>query len=418
MLVPLTVREFARLAVVKEGYESSRIQQMHAVSSAIAMHWVSVLPAAELSVLLAILARTLAFGRAAVRMSLKEFTSESSEFPKCRPLRYSTVSIRRAIHALSTQGLVVIYAPTADDSRNESDGRMYEIDFKTASLGAVLTVERVEARVVPPITHERPPSHPRETPYCINTELGKPNKLFVASLRSRANVEDFPEMRGNENIADVLQRVKTTSATKRATLVQKASGSPAALSMQMVQAVIDKVMERDFPALPRVIATKAAYSVLKKRLLAYKIADLEGLVEFSFANWSALATQNRMALVRDPTKAQKFKPLPLAPSFTDFAYRLPYFISAYSNRKAAQGATPAQATQHASTRERELEREIADLRRQQEASRGIIRRISSRRSAPRKTEVPAPTMPWVDALDSDWLPPAWEPTPNRKHHGK
>lgn len=417
MIVSVTQREFSELSTVKEKFSSTRIRQMHVVSAAIAARWVSVLSHYELIVLLAIMARTLSVGRAAVRVGLKEFTEPSEFAPDSSPLQCSVDSVRRAVHSLSDKGILTVYAPTADSSRNESDGRLYEIDFKVASCGLQQDQNTLEIFSKPPSGSARPPLPASKTPYCIHHELGKPNKTkyLVASLRSRTNVVEFPLASRQDNALDVINAVKDAHRVRRATLVAQALSPQRELRMDMVQAVIDKIIERDFPGLPRVVVTKEAFGVMRKRIKAYKVDNFEALVEYSFSQWSSIASRQRLGLVRDSAKAAKFSPLPLAPSFRDLAYRLPYFIALYANRKAGQNETLGAPAEKSNERERQLEREVRSLEGKLQTERTAFRRVISRRPAPR---VEPETTTSVAEQDIEWVPPVWEPTQKRRSYGK
>lgn len=205
----------------------------------------------------------------------------------------------------------------------------------------------------------------------------------------------------SDSIAEVL--TKAHEVTTRVATARVVAAKAGDLTAKNLQALLDQSMREFLPTLPRMIVTAKAFGVFRKRVQASNI-DLAKFVTFCIREWSTLAAQNRMAFVRDPSKAQKGSPIPPGPSFSVWAYRLPYFIAAYGSTEAI-GARLVKGDSPDAARIKRLEAEVAKLQSENTAVRAIIRRS---KPMPRPEPLRGETKS-ARHLDTDvnWTPPAW-----------
>lgn len=156
----------------------------------------------------------------------------------------------------------------------------------------------------------------------------------------------------SKSAADVLASIQQRHAAKRTARVSSATGRPAAsLSKDELQAVIDAAAKA--VGLPiRVYVTEKSLGVFRKRAAERPVANLQAMVEFSLGQWSRIAMQNAAAL----RKAGSTRP-PIAssPTFMDFAFRYPYFLTAYENNRADQSAPQAEKDEEKDALRRKLQ---------------------------------------------------------------
>jgi hypothetical protein len=134
---------------------------------------------------------------------------------------------------------------------------------------------------------------------------------------------------------------------RRAAKVRSAKGATsAALQQQQVQAMLDSAMAKYFPNSPRMAITGKAFGAMRNHLKRSAPEDLDDFINWTIRSWSELAQQHSRSARKnlgDSTKA-KFEPLPFAPNFNSFGYRLPYFLACYVSRKAETAALGSRDT--------------------------------------------------------------------------
>ena len=212
-----------------------------------------------------------------------------------------------------------------------------------------------------------------------------------------------------ELIEDVVATVR--ASTKLKSVARLSEVSDGKLTVAGLQALFDESMKEFLPSLPRMIVTQKAFGVFRKRVEAAGV-DLQRFATFAVREWRNLASQNRAAFMRDPSRAKKGSPLPEAPNFTTLAYRLPYFLAAYANTEAIGKRVEVLDPKDAEIRR--LQKQLADAQSQVRSSAAVVRRIKTvqREEPPPATKfrrVPAVKSLPVD-IDDGWTPPAWEPS--------
>lgn len=350
-----------------------------------------VLGGSELAVLMCLLSLTVASGRVARDVSVREFCEGMHDDEKniivCGT-GLSENSVRTAIKSLDEKGLVSVYREVRRDGK-DCAARIYEINF--TRLDMILAV-RLRA-LWTPNTRTDPFKLCRgvhisnyvtgmplieATSSFIPVAVGSGNNVKgkeMAYVGKKVQPATAPKV---ESAAGVIAAVQQRSRAKVAVRAEAAIASPTATSREQMQALFDVVGQRC--AVPyRLMVTAKEFGFLRKRIAQNPPQDLEALLQYSLTYWGVLAQQNRKAARKSDDKAKVVKALPEAPHFQTFAYWYPYFFRAYQNHLAGRNAeTMPDADDR---RVRQLEKELQD-------SRSVI--VSMRRRMQPSTQA-APT---------------------------
>lgn len=225
---------------------------------------------------------------------------------------------------------------------------------------------------------------------------------------------------------DSIATVLATQSTRKVALVtNRLAGIDALFTVKNLQAVLDNLMEKYLPAAPRLLVTTKSFGVLRKRIEAAKIQDIKSLLDFTIREWGKMASQNRAAFLKNPSKVKEGSILPPTPSFNDLAYRLPYFITCYANTTSAPGTTSPQDDKIA-----QLQAQLQAAKRENQDTRDYVRRVNRKRKeeapqdaapAPRSATMaprrllrqPKPELlvntvtVGSENVGDDWTPPEW-----------
>lgn len=205
-----------------------------------------------------------------------------------------------------------------------------------------------------------------------------------------------------ESAQEVVEVQAAQATYRKATRIAQAKGGD--LTVASVQALLDASMQQYCPTLPRVIVTQKPFGMFRKRVIAAAV-DVPKLIDFSIREWATLASQNRVAFLRNPEKANRGTPLPAAPTFNTFAYRLPYFIAAFANNRAA----PLVKAEDPKDKEIErLKRQLAQAKQDASAQAKAVLRVRRRPPDINPAPPPEPRSAAATKLDDDWVPPSWE----------
>lgn len=466
MLFTVSAREFTVLAAEKENIDAARLDYFAPVMAALVARWVSEMDSGALSVLIWIAGRTLLHGKAADRISYQEFISGvvDPDMVHIAPLPMTLNTVKKHVQRLCDDGFLNIYHCTSADGKALKDARMFEIDCKKILDPTELQARNCRILVDPReisggksgensggrgVKKRQAMSNfdicPIDNIYInnidnlSNNELDKSSFLSARCASPKVALKSISKNESPESPTPMLStgRKKTPgraarpapwSSDKIADVLQTLQGiherrqterAAAAVAGQMttknVQSLIDKAMAEYLPELPRVIVSVKPLGVFKKRIASYGIKDIEDLIVFCVREWTTLAAQNRVAFIRNPDKARQGTPLPDAPSFTDLAYRLPYFIAAYRNQRAVitgkEKAVTRETAQEAEIKR--LKARLAEAEQEKQTMIGIVRRAKAAQAARREeTPPPAPraarrtSIPAV--IDDNWTPPEWE----------
>ena len=411
-----------------------------------------------------------AVGKEAAAISLRDFTLESVIAPEfsLAPVNLSVPTVRKHLKILYEKDFLVVYCVEKEDLAGQQEGRIYEINFKkfipydSKNAQTLILIAEIEGEISLQKQQNVGNSgrilvvggvkNLNTSIYNIHIEisslhslqrLGKPNQLLSAVSDAPIDVDSLfvnptikrlgilksisipkkprvPIIR-SDSVTDVLANQNKKRVAIAATRVSEVTGG--SLTAKSLQALLDKLMPQYYPTAPRLVVTAKAFGVLRKRIEAGKVISVVDLITFSLREWETLASQNRAAFLRNPSKAQKSSPLSSKPTFTELAYRLPYFIAAYSQTIGTSSATVKAKTDDQVSR---LQSRLAQAEKANKTNAEIIRRISKRRepqsapkelvvlrgrSASRRARVGEVSEAnsiddWVDKLKS-WNPPAW-----------
>jgi hypothetical protein len=161
------------------------------------------------------------------------------------------------------------------------------------------------------------------------------------------------------------------------------------------------------------MATSKGAGVLFKRMKEAEVKDTLEFFTWTFQNWGTVASANRRAKARQlkDTKAVQSE-MSMIPNFNELAYRFPYILVFFNDRKFTQVREQEVKTQqktavqqrHAQQQEAiEKRREIVraeDRRRHEEDRRDQEERVERRSGIKRRTR----TLEIADVLDDEPIP--------------
>lgn len=225
-----------------------------------------------------------------------------------------------------------------------------------------------------------------------------------------------------ESITEVVQATKKTRTEIVATRLVSV---PSGLTVKNLQTLLDKAMGHYRPTLPRVIVTKTHFGLFRKRADEAKI-DVNQFIDFVIRDWSTISSQNAASFRKYPER-HKGTPLPAAPSFSDLAIRLPYFIKIFASN-LTRGGEAGKTENPQETEIARLKAALATARQETVEARDLLRSERTRtrmRPSPSSSSlgIPGATLRTTSvrkyteeeieaALADDWVPPEWGDGPD------
>jgi hypothetical protein len=193
-----------------------------------------------------------------------------------------------------------------------------------------------------------------------------------------------------------LSEMVTTSTAKRATRLQAVKGMPAKRwEVTQLQAVLDQARADSGVTTARIIVTAKGMGLLYKRMKEAEVSDALEFFTWTMKNWSTVAGANRRSKATQlkDTKAVNSE-MSQVPNFSDLAYRFPYILVFFNDRKFVevqkqeqQEEKTRQAKRTIETQQQAIERrrkavheqDLRDLEEEREQDRKSAQRIRSRR---------------------------------------
>jgi len=461
MIYTYLQREYTAVIKDKEDIISARLEYGSLFLSVVARELVCTLDPSAISILLWLANRTILVGKAAERVPYREFLEgiEGDDEQFIKPLQLSLPTIRKHLKALIESDIVHAHCVKSRASGAENDSRMFEINVKKIAntcdvegrnLRLLVAIEakvieekrlKVEERVAraakktgtPPIKNFHTSScniHVLPSAMHTNLRLDKSNQLLspvfdtamvAAEIQTKNSVgmHNLPAPKKPRPVGPAHDTaMEAIASATKASVVRRVARVAAAVSGEIntanLQAMLDTCMKVHHPELPRIIVTERAFGVMKKRIRAAELPDLRDFIEFCIREWTILHLQNRAAFIRDPGRYSKGSVLPEAPSFSPLAYRLPYFIAAYANRRGNLNISKKTGDQQ---RIAELESALATER---QTSRNTLEVMRRTRRAPLTPLTTINVKESNKELDDDWEPPEWQEggTKNYAKHGR
>lgn len=151
-------------------------------------------------------------------------------------------------------------------------------------------------------------------------------------------------------VREKLDAIAASAQAKRATKIAEAKKITAKnVQMHQLQAIVDDVMARFYPELPRMAVTGKPFGALKNHLKRSAPADVADFLKWTLCAWPRLAQDSARKARRDSTTAEgrakpQYAALPSAPHFATLAFKLPFFLACYNNQQAINGKMGAPDT--------------------------------------------------------------------------
>lgn len=410
MIYTVNEREFTKLLLTRELIVHARRALAVGAYRALFEHWAAKIGPIDTAILGYLIARTLAHGRFAQRISVSEFTEH---------LAIGRTAIRQHLQDLAENGFIAIYRTEGSASGSEKEARMFEIDCNFVVDSVLPTLEKTEEMAPTPPQQMDPPGRETTTPSCINHGVDKSTLLSARSSRSGSqenNVLPIPKkpratVARSESASEIIASIsRKTEATATVRVTAAAAKAPHLLDKLELQALLDKAMKTYHPNGMRMIVTGKEFGVLRKRLKEQAPADFPGFINHIIGQWYTIAAQNGIARrkrIGDAGAPQQGSAMPMVPDFATLCYRYPYFAKVYANR----GATgEIEQTPKVDPKVRALEQQLEASRR----DTAILRERLSERKAPILRRVspsvrPGPiARPPVAEDFSDVDLPAWD----------
>jgi hypothetical protein len=434
----LSYHDYRALCSFAEQKDENICKQYSSTMDALFTYWTKTLGHDKICVLGFVLSRTLKYGKAVAAIPFPAFlggvVSEEYQRSITSALNISKNTLRNVLKELVEDGFLHAFFPEKRRGVVDNFTRFFEIDFKklqrlTSKGSSIMGILRTPKSAKSPVAgRENSKENTPEKSVLRLPKLGGlssihkiPKGIYTASPAARGTglEDEQPETNIEQPVPTVrrLTRTRPAAATpiatqptpaplsgvasliqrvhqmqqefrdRRAAKVRSAKGATsAALQQQQVQAMLDSAMAKYFPNSPRMAITGKAFGAMRNHLKRSAPEDLDDFINWTIRSWSELAQQHSRSARKnlgDSTKA-KFEPLPFAPNFNSFGYRLPYFLACYVSRKAETAALGSRDTRQDELLER-TKRALAHTRQEIVSLRAVAQKAQQeareRRSA-------------------------------------
>lgn len=454
MFHELTQRELREMSRQMESILSARINYTVPLMLAITGKWMSELDPGAIVVLLWIINRTILHGKAADRITLREFLEgiNDSAVMQSGPIRMSRGTLIKHIQTLVDEDFLQVYR-VGGPNAGFADARLFAIDCK--KILEVDGLEGLATTAVPRIAEAVKRESEAKTRakavkklnqgvqnldgvalkniYINNIDSCISSGLAIANLYPPVcdtaeptlmqvgnTMAQLPEPKRartpiratqNQTIAEVLAFTNKGHQERQLSRAAAAVAKPAEMTMLSLQALLDKTMKATRPDFPRMIVTGKAFSVFRKRIAQAQIKDLKDFLVYVIGSWSMHAARNQKAALRNSGRSldKSYEALPTAPDFQSLAFRLPYFVKIYANHLADKTVGISET---AEAREvAELKAQLARAKQETKNREAIIARLGQRTRPISKPVTSRPTrQPGQNQQPDDdtWDLPAWQ----------
>lgn len=426
----LISHEFAQYsAVLKELTRKDDLyfEEFVRVTSVLMKYWPEELTIGEYAVMTFIVGRTLLFRKRAETISKHHFVDGIVSMDGtrvCHGTGMAYSSTRVAITGLVDKGYVSIHAFLA--GKTETIPRVYEVNIDRILVGK--DIEGVgdmlnRARNTRKSGSERGAEiqqTPCRNPAHLTSLLRKDNTsskeevpeaaapgvagLFKTPKRGRV-VRDANDCIPTKTAKEVAQATIAKAEATRATRSADTSVPTKRWDIRTLQALLDTARAAAGVSLPRILVTTKPIGVLHKRLLAAEVGNVVEFFTWALQNWNIVANANRKAKASQMRNTKTTtSEMSLIPNFNDLAYRTPYILAFFNDRKYTQvqakqasQAQRQQAEQYTQATEQATAVRRAAVRRQDEARK----RLDDEAEAKRRVRRNQPTR---QIMDDDVIP--------------
>lgn len=412
------------------------------VMSVLGKFWPRRFTSSEYLVLSFLANRTLVFRKKAEMITNRHFLEgiTSGDEVVCEGAGLSDVALRKALASLSKMNYIHIHC--FKTGKVESTPRIYELNYEALIAGYDLRAVKnmlKRGRRSAQTTVEKDDFYDDFTPLEFagggGENLGGITELLHSSISSSLTEEESAASQPSQPSVLKVSRRRTTrraidcnptselptgGAKERLAQMQRHASTTRASRLQAVrvlpprrwdmkelQALLDEARARAGLSVPRIMATTKGAGVLHKRMKEAEITDTLEFFTWALQNWSTVANANRRAKSRQLRESKSVQTeMSMMPNFAELAYRFPYILAFFNDRKytavqeqeqkeeKAREAVRIQRDQEgAIDRRRAAVREL-DLARREEDKQADQRMIERRRN---------PRVP-LDGDDDDFIP--------------
>lgn len=418
MLHSVNDREFFDLAKRKDRKDASNFQIGMRVLRAMTTHWIGVLPAQQITILLFLWNRTLNYSKQGQQIFQYQFDKgvENKETGEriCAGLGMSEPTLRKHLNALCDANLIDIYRCVSATHGNESVPRLYEINCRNVLEGAqddqgirmLPTPKRLkneEKGGVKSLSKGGKDSWTHNI--CIYKDTakaviptpasqGRSNRdLNPSSKRTRANDVD-PSATASDVVRSITARHTSNAATRTASAAAK---KPWQVTKEEMQALLDRIQREFAPSSQRMMVTVKELGLLRKRMKENPPADLTAFLQHTIMHWPTISRQHGAAVRKRVAYKAGESRISAAHSFHDLAYRYPYFLKVYANHVAGKAEDATQVELDA-----EKQRMQATIERQAEDIQTLRRRATARPAVvARQPRTPRPASQAAPQIEVD-----------------
>lgn len=354
------------------------------VNSVLGKFWPQRYSNTEYLVLLFIVNRTLMFRKKAEVISKKHFSNgiESSRGVTCAGAGVGETALNKALKALCDADIINIHCFV--EGHVESVPRVYELNVDKILEGYDLgEVQNMLKRSRKALREEAENQRESDdlTPLTskggggreqggITEVLHTSRKALLTKEQSDGSADPLRVGKGrasdcNERPAPIpgnakqrLAQIQQDMAAKRATRLHAVKGLPERRwDIRDLQALLDEARSRAGIPVPRIMATAKGAGVLFKRMKDAEVADPLDFFTWALANWGTVANANRRSKAKQMKESKSSSTeMAMIPNFQELAYRFPYILVFYNDRKF----TKVQATHQEERRTAERDRRQQD----------------------------------------------------------
>lgn len=412
------------------------------VMSVLGKFWEERFTSTEFLVLNFLVNRTLLFRKKAEVVTRKHFVDgvESGVGVTCRGVGVSENSLMKALSSLCDQDYIHIHC--FKTRQIESTPRLYELNYDALvagyDLGEVQNMLK-RSRKSSKVQYENDDFYSENTPPNFEggggSNLGGITELLHSSISSSNEEESAapqprksPALRVGKNhkapttvavdcteptntsgtARERLKEMKDVSTTKRTTRLSRVRTLPERRwEIGDLQALLDEARVRAGVSIPRVMVTSRGAGVLHKRMKEAEVKEPLEFFTWALKNWATVANANRRAKAKQlkDTKASNSE-MAMIPNFNDLAYRFPYILVFFNDRKFTEVQAEEQKQEESKVFEETVERQRVAIERRRQSVResDLRRREEDRRQEQEDRERMRRPRPVVDLDDDEPIP--------------
>jgi hypothetical protein len=410
------------------------------VNSVLGKFWPERFSASEYLVLLFIVSRTLMFRKKAEVITKKHFAEgvTSSRSVTCSGCGVGETALKKALKRLCDEDFLHVHS--FKEGNTETVPRIYELNFVKILDGYDTDeVHNMLKRGKSAVQNDA--KEDEDDPFLgglhvrgeggrnrgyITEVLHTSNKALITNKSAEAETGGEAVLRVGKrrrtdatdctdkpkpisgNARERLAQMQAMAAGNRAKRLHSVRGLPERRwDIKDLQALLDEARTQCGLSVPRVMATAKGAGVLFKRMKAAEINDSLEFFTWAFTHWSTVANANRRSKARQlkDTKTVNSE-MSLIPNFAELAYRFPYILAFFNDRKFAevQEEEKVERRVRADDRRHEEQQVAIERRRQLTREEDLRKRDAEQEQQTRFVERRRRPRPVVDDDEEDPVP--------------